>query len=697
MKRIEELRNRVLAGPLFGEEFYYLFYKEYEQFPTLPEQERYAKAFYSAFFNLPPQIAEGELIVGGRNHPMPPQDQQQWDSVYRPIALARSTKAGGGTDSHMAIDYELLLSVGINGIIASITNRLKTCTQEQAAFYQCCIRCLEAVVVHSEHYADAALKMSQETTDPIRRRELQTIAEICRKVPAEPAETFYEAVQSVHFISYCLSINPFRVHRYQQFQLGHPDRYLLAFYKKDIQHGTITKEYAQLLLDCLGIQINMRIPHGLSCGYMVGGRDENGNIVANELTEMCMQVIDDIRLVYPSVGLCYTAGMPEKYLKKAVSLLMKGHSHPAIFNDDVITEGLIDYGVPPAQAHHYIHSTCVEITPIAASNVWVSSPFNNLAQLLLDIMDQEYATFEDLLNRYFEQLDTQIKTNFELQQQQRSVRKENSINPLLSCFVNDCLKRGLDMEQGGALYNWVMPSFVGMANLVDAIYAIKSLVFEEKRLSLTEFKAILDQNYEGHEPLRQHIRNQLPKYGNDIDEIDRYFSIFTEHIAEECSKYHGMFSNANLIPSVFCWVKHEQFGRKTAATPDGRKAGFPLGDGSGPCQGRELNGPTASVLSSTKWSHKKFIGGVAVNLKFTKTTLGENSSDVMLSIIKTYLERGGFELQINVVDNETLRAAQSRPEEYRDLIVRIGGYSDYFVKLSPEMQAEVLQRTAHSV
>lgn len=354
------------------------------------------------------------------------------------------------------------------------------------------------------------------------------------------------------------------------------------------------------------------------------------------------------------------------------------------------------YGVPQAEAHDYIHSTCVEITPVASSNVWVASPYTNMPQLLLDLMEGEYPSLDGLLHAYFDKLDSHIKTNFEEQTYYRSVRAQNSINPLLSCFVNDCLERGTDIERGGTRYNWIMPSFVGMANLVDSLYAIKTLVFEEKKLTLSEFKAVLDANFEGNESLRLQILNRIPKYGNDINEIDRYFSLISEHIVSECAKYTGLHTNANLIPSVFCWIMHEQFGRVTSATPDGRKAGFPLGDGSGPCQGRELNGPTASVLSSTKWDHSKFIGGVAVNLKFSKASLGKNSLSTMQSVIHTYLKRGGFEVQINVVDNETLKKAQAMPEAYRDLVVRIGGYSDYFVRLSPEMQAEVILRTAHN-
>ena len=701
MDRIAKLRSRIFDGLLFSNEFHYLFYKEYERLSDQPEPVRYSESFYYAFSNLTPSIADGELIVGQRDYRMPEARQTEWETVYKPIAQARVDKAGWGQDSHMTVDYDLLLNKGISGIMAKIEQYTETLSngqdaEDKLAYYNCCRRCLEAIVKHSENYAAKALQLSKETTDPKRRSELEKIAGICAKVPANPAETFYEAVQSVHFITYCLSLDPYRLGS-QQFQLGRPDRYLLPFYEKDIQNGTLTKDEAQLLLDCLGIQINMRVPNGLSSGYMVGGRDENNAIVANDLTEMCMQVIDDIKLVYPAVGLCHTEGMPERFLQKAIALLQKGYSHPAIFNDDVIAKGLVHYGIPAKDSRNYIHSTCVEITPIAASNVWVASPYTNMPQLLLDIMDREYGNLEELLHTYFETLDARIKSNFEHEMSTRRQRAANSIKPLLSCFVNDCLERGMDIEQGGAVYNWIMPSFVGMANLVDAIYAINTLVFEQKKLGIVEFKEILDRNFEGSEALQTYILNQIPKYGNDIDDVDRYFNLFTDHIVQECAKYHDPLTNTHLIPSVFCWVMHEQFGRQTSATPDGRMAGFPLGDGSGPCQGREMNGPTASVISSTKWVHSKFIGGVAVNLKFSKSSLGAHSAEVIEAIVLTYLTNGGFEVQINVVDNETLKKAQANPELYRDLVVRIGGYSDYFVKLSPKMQEEVILRTAHTV
>lgn len=696
MERIEPLRKAALEHRHSGDELYYLFYKRYSNGEGSSEYLRYADAFYYAFSNIPPNISDGELIVGVFKNNLTVSEKEDFATNYKRIADERIAEAGYGQDSHMAIDYELLLSQGIRGIMSKIDRLSEGCARESADFYAAAKICLEAVINHSKNYAAQAERLADAESDPARREELLKIAATCKRVPEYPAESFYEAVQSVHFITHCLSWNPFRPCN-QQFQLGHPDRYLLPYYEKDVKSGRLTKERAQLLLDCLGIQINMRVHSGLSSGYMVGGRDGTGKIVANELTEMLMQVIDDIRLVYPAVGLCYTEEMSERFLQKACDILSRGRSHPAIFNDDVITNGLIGYGVPKNEAHSYIHSTCVEITPVGSSNAWVASPYVNMAQLLLDTMDREYDSLEDHVDAILNRLDRMIEGNFTMYNNTRLHRANHSMNPLLSCFVNDCLDLGADIERGGARYNWIMPSFVGMANLVDSLFVLKKIVYEEKKYTVCRLKEILDNNFEDNEALRRHLLYDLPKYGNDIDEIDGYFGLFTDHIVSECKKYNAMHSSGRLIPSVFCWIMHERFGNETGATPDGRPAFFPLGDGSGPCQGREMKGPTASILSSTKWDHCELIGGVAVNMKFSKSSLGKNSKEIMKALIKAYMRRGGFEMQINVTDRETLEKAIEKPQEYRDLVVRIGGYSDYFTRLSREMQQEVILRTEHTI
>ena len=694
-ERIDLLRREALDPVIDLGGFYYDFCDFYFSHEGLAPGRRYAESLLYSFSRITPSISEGELIVGKCDLPLPEGKQRILDDVLLPRLRAHLGDALQGQNSHMAVDYDLLLREGTSGIRERIV-RLKKKNPASQDFYDACETSLKAVELYAAHYAEKALALAACEKDPERKRELEKIASVMERVPASPAESFYDAVEAVHFLTHCLTLDPFHPGP-MQFQLGRPDRYLLPFYEKDLASGAVTREEAKLLIDLLAIQINRRVPNGLSSGYMVCGREEDGSPVANELSMMLMEAVDDVRLVYPSVGLCWTPDTPPAYLEKACELLLKGRSHPAVFNDDLIGRGLVSYGVPEKDSHSYIHSTCVEITPVAASNVWVASPYTNLPGVLLDVMDREYDSFDNLTGAFFARLDGLIREHFEEQNRFRAARAEKGMNPLLSCFVGDCLAQGIDIEKGGARYNWIMPSFVGCANLVDSLYAIDELVFRTKELSMLSFRTILRNNYEGYEALRRRILTKLPKYGNDDDRIDPLFPLITRHITAECEKYTTGQKNGRLIPSVFCWVMHERFGRETGATPDGRTAGFPLGDGSGPCQGREAHGPTASILSSTKWDHTPFIGGVAVNLKFSRETLGKNAPELLGGLIRTYMERGGFELQINVVDRETLEDAVRNPALHQDLVVRIGGYSDYFVRLSPEMQEEILLRTAHDL
>ncbi len=693
--RIDRLRLQALhATPCFM-----LFYTDYferhrENAAVGGEYERFADAFLYAMGRIQPQIDPDELIVGKSVLPLTEAQQARWEQV-RPYA--ESITPINGQDSHRAIDYAKLLRLGTTGYIAEIEAYEKKAGEAQKAFYACCRVCLQAVADYADRYAATARAQAESCDDAQRKQELLDIAHACSRVPRHPAQSYYEAVQATNFITHCLSMDPSRFFNILQFQLGRPDRYLLPYYEKDRAAGTLTDDRAQLLLDLLSIQINNRVCSGLSSGYMVGGRAKDGSVVSNPLTRMGMQVVDDVHLVYPAVGLCCCHDTPEEDLQLACRVLSHGRSHPALFNDDIIRQGLEEYGIPEEESYEYIHSTCVEITPVGSSNVWVASPYTNLVQLLLDVMDRDYASFDGLLSAYYARLDAHIKANFIEQNNFRLEHRDRVIKPLLSCFVYDCLEKGEDVTRGGARYNWIMPSFVGMANLVDSLVVLRSLVFDKKELTVARFADILKDNFEGNEPLRLRILNEVPKYGNDIDAVDCLFEQIVTHIVEQCKLYTPCLTGGKLIPSVFCWVMHERLGSQTGASPDGRKAGFPLGDGSGPCQGREHCGPTASILSSTKWSHKELIGGVAVNMKFSKRTFTQDSCAKMLAIIRTYLARGGFELQINVVDRDTLLAAQEQPEQYRDLVVRIGGYSDYFVKLSPNMQAEVLLRTEHDL
>lgn len=700
--RIELLRSAALDGSINLDEYYYHFWNNFPtSFCRKTFEQRYADALYEAFDRAEIEIGEGELIVGrSSNRALSPEEAAEYQMLRRYSAASESSPFG--QDSHMVVDYELLLARGIDGIKSDIDERIAALGESaddirKAEYYAACKRSLDAVVNFSRRYAEKARELAK-TAEPKRAAELSQIAENCENVPLNPPRSFWEALQSVETLTFCLGVKPMKITSCQ-YQLGRPDRYLLPFYERDVASGKLTEGGARLLCDCMAIMINRRVPHGLSSGYMLGGRKPDGSVVSNALTRLFITAVSDNRLVYPSVGLCTCPETPEEDLQLACETLAKGCSHPAFFNDDVIRAGLQGYGLSPAESCRYTHSTCVEITPEASSDVWVASPYHNLAQLLLDTLSDDYPSMDALLDGYFARISEAIRKARREQVKYRWERRL-SCDPLLSCFVHDCLERGIDIERGGARRNWIMPSFVGLSNAADALNVIRTLIFERGELTFDRLRELLRDNFEGEEAMRLHMLSGVEKYGNDDDRADEYPALISSFIAKECRKYDDpdpQNTEGKLIPSLFCWIMHDILGRETGATPDGRKAGFPLGDGSGPAQGREHKGPTSSILSSTKWEHKPFIGGIAVNLKFSKSYMTGGSLEVMKSLVKTYLKRGGFELQINVTDAETLLRAQKEPEQYRDLVVRIGGYSDYFVTLSPTMQSEVIMRTTHEI
>jgi formate C-acetyltransferase len=265
---------------------------------------------------------------------------------------------------------------------------------------------------------------------------------------------------------------------------------------------------------------------------------------------------------------------------------------------------------------------------------------------------------------------------------------------LQSVFTADCIERGQDIDRGGARYNWVECSFVGMANLVDSLHVIRREVFEERRLDFTQLKQILDANFSGHESERQRFLHGHAKYGHADAGVDGLITRVLECVKRECRVQRVGDEGAPFVPGAFCWVMHEWLGRECGATPDGRLGGTPFADGCGPAQGRETKGPTAGILSTTSWAHHPLIGGAAYNMRFMKSLFASPAArDGLKDLLVTFLQRGGFEVQVNAVDAEVLKKAQERPTEYADLVVRIGGYTDYFTRLSPQMQAEVMQRT----
>jgi formate C-acetyltransferase len=302
----------------------------------------------------------------------------------------------------------------------------------------------------------------------------------------------------------------------------------------------------------------------------------------------------------------------------------------------------------------------------------------------------EIGSFSELLERFRARLADAVREGVIGINRDMASRAQGGGFPLLSCFTNDCLARGLDIDQGGARANWIESSFVGLANLADALAAIRQAVFEQRALTLDRLRAALLADFDGFDDVRA-LLARAPKYGNDDDRADGLVGEIVGMLRAECAR-HRSYWGGPVVPGLFCWVMHERLGRETRASADGRRAGFPFADGSGPAQGRERLGPTAAIRSVTKWDHSPMLGGIAVNLRFHPDN-PERLAVPMQQVLETFLRLGGFEAQVNVVSADLLRDAQAHPENHRNLVVRIAGYSDYFVGLSPEMQSEVIART----
>jgi len=635
------------------------------------------------------EIDEQELLIGRAKFATYDESLVKETKEY----LKQYSRPSGQT-GHCELDFSILMEAGISGVKQKLQEKLSTSTLEKKDTYKsfiCAFDGLSEMIKNAAVVVDSAIAAS---VDEGRKSDLTEIAESCRHISESAPFSFREALQLNWFaiLGTTMADNAVLV------SPGRLDRILISFYQNDIENGVLDKAQALLLLECYYILCNEFIPDGLAISVMVGGTDKDGNDITNELSYLCMEALRKTKMVYPTVGVCWNKNTPEELTDLAVELISKGYATPAFFGDETIQKGLKHYGALPEDSCYYINSTCVEITPGGGSNVWVASPYFSTCKILLEEIASQAEvsinSFDSFMKAYFERLGEKIKEAVFIQNENREMRRLYGRKPLQSVFTKDCIERGRDIDDGGARYNWVECSFVGLANLADSLYVIKEEVFKKKSTSFAELKKMLDENFEDSESKRVRFLEDYPKYGNACREVDSVLNQVQNYIVEQCEKYKMLPDDSHFIPGAFCWIMHERLGSECGATPDGRCAGFPFADGGGPAQGREKSGPTSGIISTTAWDHSSFIGGVAYNMKFNKNLFNSlESREKLKSLIITYLKLGGFETQVNVVDHETLKKAVENPEEYRDLVVRIGGYTDYFTRLSSGMQKEVMLRT----
>jgi formate C-acetyltransferase len=579
----------------------------------------------------------------------------------------------------------------------------------------------DAIIRFAERHAEKATELAEQESDPQRKRELERIAEVCTWVPAHAPRDFWEALQSYWFVHLGVTseLNP-----WDAYCPGKLDHHLNPFYSQGLEQGTLSREEAEELLQCLWVKFNNQpappkvgVTAAESGTYTdfaqinLGGMLEDGSDGVNEVTYLILDVIEEMRLLQPSSSVHVSKKNPDRLVRRAARIIRTGFGQPSLFNSELVVQEMLRAGKSLVDARNGGTSGCVETGAFGKENYNLTGYFNLPKVLEITLHNgldprtgrwiglatgdpAEFASYEELFEAFRQQInhfvDIKVRGNNVIERLYASYLPV----PFLSLLVDDCIARGKDYHDGGARYNTSYIQGVGLGTMADALAAVKYHVYDQATLTMAELLAILGDDFAGHERVRQLLLNKTPKYGNDddyADEVmqqvfDAYFEAVDGRPSTKGGRYH-----IDMLPTT-C---HVYFGSVTGATPDGRWAGRPLSEGVSPVQGADRCGPTAVLRSVAKMDHLR-TGGTLLNQKFTPSLLQDEAGlNHLVQLVRTYFKLDGHHIQFNVVDAATLRAAQANPQQHRDLIVRVAGYSDYFCDLGPALQEEIIARTEH--
>ena len=672
---------------------------------------------------------------------------------------------------HVTVQYEKVLEVGYEGIIEEAEAELAKCSVgdgdyvKRSHFLEAVIISCKAAITYARRYAELAEEEAGKCGDAQRKAELLQIAENCRRVPAKGASGFYEACQSFWFVQQLLQIESSG----HSISPGRFDQYMYPYYKKDLDGGKITREFAQELMDCIWVKLNDLnkcrdaasaegfAGYSLFQNLIAGGQNKEGMDVTNDLSFMCIQASMHVMLPQPSFSIRVWNGSPHEFLVKAAELTRTGIGLPAYYNDEVIIPSLVSRGLTLAEAREYNIIGCVEPQKAGKTEGWHDAAFFNMCRPLELVFSngtdrgeqisiqtgnvEEMRTFEEFYDAYKKQMNYNISLLVNADNAIDVAHAERCPLPFLSCMVEDCIRRGKSVQEGGAVYNFTGPQGFGVANMADSLYAIKKLVYEDRKVSMSEYKEALLTNYgKGLDPvtisdLTVQIAGQLkaagkavgeeeiaailkavkaasetpeirangekllglieevPKFGNDIAEVDAFARdvayTYTRPLESFQNPRGGMYQ-AGLYPVS----ANVPLGAQTGATPDGRLARTPVADGVSPSAGKDVHGPTAAANSVSKLDHYIASNGTLFNQKFHPSALsGRKGLENFVALIRSYFDQKGSHMQFNVVSRETLLDAQKHPEQYKHLVVRVAGYSALFTTLSRSLQDDIINRT----
>ena len=674
---------------------------------------------------------------------------------------------------HVCVDYGKVMKIGYRGIIAEAEAALARLDVSDADyvsrsnFLDAVIESCEAVIGYARRYSALAREMAAKEANPERKRELEVISRNCARVPEFPATSFYEACQTFWFIQLLLQIESSG----HSISPGRFDCYMYPYFKADLDAGKITYEKAQELLDCVWVKFNdinkVRdaasadgfAGYGMFQNLIVGGQNVHGMDSTNDLSYMCIEAAMHVPLPQPSISIRVWNGSPEPLLIKAAALTRLGTGLPAYYNDEIIIPSIMARGLTLEDARDYCIIGCVEPQKAGKTDGWHDAAFFNMCRPMELAFSNGYdkgkkigpdtgdvsdmTSFEEFYEAYKTQQSYMIKL---LVNANNAIDMAHAVRcplPFQSCMVEDCIGRGKSLQEGGAVYNFTGPQGFGIANNTDGLIAIKKLVFEEKRFTLTELREALKANFgygvagsaaekltteiatelasQGmnineavirtiydevtnqtsldaatkarYKEIKRLIEEESPKYGNDIYDVDMFARDVANSYTREVEKYknpRGGIFQAGLYPVS----ANVPLGASTGATPDGRLAYTPLADGIGPASGRDIKGPTATANSVAKLEQGVASNGTLLNQKFHPSALaGMSGLSKFVALIRSYFDQKGMHVQFNVVTRDTLLDAQKNPEKYKTLVVRVAGYSALFTTLSRSLQDDIINRT----
>lgn len=607
---------------------------------------------------------------------------------------------GASFQGHMVIDYPKVLRIGISGLHDEVIQAMDTCGDaEKLPFYESMLMLCGNMHDLCIRYADRADLLAGDALDD-RKAELSDIGRICRRISTDPPSSFKEAIQLFWF-TFLLDGND---------DPGRLDQFLYPFYIDDVRNGILTKETALELLTELWCKMGQVTAWSL----VLGGQTPEGEDAANELTYLCLGVTGQLRLTNPAIALRVHAKTTRRLWRAALDCIAAGGGHPSLINDDAVIPAMIESGIPLPDARDYAMGGCIEFQIAGKSNFGGEDGQINIAKCLELALNNgrcaltgdyigietgdplSFRTFEDVMNAYYRQVEAAIRAIIVQCNIGQEIKHKQGAKLFRSLLVDDCISRGICCEGGGARYGNGQVLTNGLIVTADSLYAIKKLVFEDKIVTMAELLSALRDNWEGYYDLHR-LAERTPRYGNDNSEIDGLAQEIATHFWSLLRKYKT-YRGGHYTGLVVYFNRQLYFGTQTGATPDGRTRGEVIEDSIGPWPGRDTNGPTAMMHSAASMPQHLAAGGVVLNLKLTPSCF-QTADDIekTIDLIRSYFGMGGQQVQITVASIDDLQAAMAEPDKWRHLIVRVGGYSDYFVNLDRCLQESILKRTACEV